>query len=101
MALANVQEYDKDVQFNIGQRIQQARIEKGIAGIDLASYLNIGKNQMSRIENGKANCTLPQLYVLAQVLECSVDYLLFGKKTSNYTQEQEDSIKALLAAFTK
>lgn len=101
MALANVQEYDKDVQFQIGQRIQKARINKGIAGVDLAAYLNIGKNQLSRIENGRAKCNLSQLFVLAQVLECSADYLLFGTRNTIYSQEQVDAIKVLLAAFAK
>ena len=56
-----IREYDKNVQFEIGQRIQKMRIKEGLKSIDLATELGITKNQMSRIENGRANCTVPQL----------------------------------------
>ncbi len=42
---------------------------------------------MSRIESGKANCTVPQLYCIAQLLNCSVDFLLFGEEHVNYSPE--------------
>lgn len=99
MALVDVKEYDAKVQFEIGQRIQNLRMSKGIAGIDLAAYLDIGKNQLSRIENGRANCTIQQIYILAQVLGCSADYLLFGNGSMTFSQEQVDSIKNLVAVF--
>ena len=98
---SDVNEYDADVRLQIGQRIQQMRLDKKIAAADLAAAIDIQSNQMSRIETGRANCTVPQLYVIAQVLDCSVDFLLFGKKPLIYSQEQEDSIKALIKAFSK
>ena len=102
MKYDEIREFDKNVQWEIGQRIQEARLAKGIAGVEVAAYLEIGKNQMSRIENGKANCTIPQLYVLAQLLECSVEYILFGKQpSSKYSDEQEKCIKALISSFSK
>ena len=48
-----------------------------------------------------ANCTVPQLYVISQILGCSVDYLLFGKQYLTISQEQADSIKGLIETFTK
>ena len=99
MALVDVKEYGEDVRCQIGQRIQKARVDKGIAAIDLAAHLGIQKNQLSRIENGHANCTVPQLFIVSQMLGCSADYLLFGKKDMTLSQEQEDSIKALFASF--
>ena len=79
MTWTDFKEYSSDVQLQIGQRIQKLRIDKKIAAVDLAAVLDIQSNQMSRIENGRANCTVPQLYVISQILGCSVDYLLFGK----------------------
>ena len=55
-----IREYDTDVCFEIGKRIQDLRHLKEMKAVELASYLNIEKNQMSRIERGKANCTVPQ-----------------------------------------
>lgn len=102
MKYEEIREFDKNVQWEVGQRIQEARLTKGIAGVEVAAYLGIGKNQMSRIENGKANCTIPQLYVLSQLLDCSVDYLMFGKQPSSpYSIQQEVCLTALIASFSK
>ena len=51
-----IREYDKNVQFEIGQRIQEMRLDKNMKSIELATELGITRNQMSRIENGRANC---------------------------------------------
>lgn len=100
MISTDIQEYCDDIQFKIGQRIQERRLEKKLAAADVAAYLNIKSNQLSRIENGRANCTVPQLFVLAQVLECSVDYLLFGKsQQAGLNQEQQAAINSMLLAF--
>lgn len=48
-----IREYDKNVQFEIGQRIQEMRLDKNMKSIELATELGITRNQMSRIENGK------------------------------------------------
>ena len=85
MTWTDFNEYNSDVQFQIGQRIQKLRIDKKIAAV----------------ENGRANCTVPQLYVISQILGCSVDYLLFGKQYLTISQEQADSIKGLIETFTK
>lgn len=53
-----IREYDKNVQFEIGQRIQEMRLDKNMKSIELATELGITRNQMSRIENGRANCTI-------------------------------------------
>lgn len=74
---------DRNVQWEIGQRIQEARLQKGIKAIDLALALGIGKDQYSRIENGRAICSTDKLYQISQYLEISIDYLLFGDKTSD------------------
>ena len=76
MTWTDFNEYNSDVQFQIGQRIQKLRIDKKIAAVDLAVVLDIHSNQMSRIENGRANCTVPQLYVISQILGC------LGKNTT-------------------
>ena len=60
--------------------------------IELASYLGIGKNQMSRIESGKANCTIPQLYCIAQIWIALVDFLLFGEEHMNYLPEMVELV---------
>lgn len=100
MSFDNIREYEQDTQWQIGRRIQEMRLEKKLAAVDVAIYLDIKANQLSRIENGKANCTIPQMYVLAQILGCSVDYILFGKNTENsLSDDQMKAINNLLVAF--
>ncbi len=97
----NIAEYNEDVNLKIGQRIQAKRIERGFSGATLGAYLGISANQVSRIETGKAKCSLEHLFVIAQVLNCSSDYLLFGKKQMPIlSQEQVDMIEQLYQSIT-
>ena len=52
--IQEIKEYDSDTCSKIGIRIQDIRESRHMKAIELASYLGIGKNQMSRIESGKA-----------------------------------------------
>lgn len=99
-----IREYDKNVQFEIGQRIQEMRLDKNMKSIELATELGITRNQMSRIENGRANCTISQLFILLQILGCSADYILFGKKYEHeikITKEQKEVLINLINAFNE
>lgn len=92
----DVMTLDEIQRMNIGMRIQEQRIKCGMSGAMLGAYLEINPNQVSRIETGKAKCSLEHLFVIAQVLNCSVDYLLFGKKQMPVlTQMQVDLIEQL------
>ena len=87
---------DENQRMNIGMRIQEQRVKCGMSGATLGAYLGISANQVSRIETGKAKCSLEHLFVIAQVLNCSADYLLFGKKQMPVlTQMQVDLIEQL------
>ena len=99
-----IREYDKNVQFEIGQRIQEMRLDKNMKSIELATELGITRNQMSRIENGRANCTISQLFILLQILGGSADYILFGKKYESeikITKEQKEVLINLINAFNE
>ena len=124
-----IREYDKNVQFEIGQRIQEItlhskgtqifqmrlkleigqriqemRLDKNMKSIELATELGITRNQMSRIENGRANCTISQLFILLQILGGSADYILFGKKYEReikITKEQKEVLINLINAFNE
>ena len=81
--------------------------EKGVANVTLkvlATELGITRNQMSRIENGRANCTISQLFILLQILGGSADYILFGKKYEReikITKEQKEVLINLINAFNE
>ena len=80
-------EIDDPDKYAIGQRIQEVRRQKGIRGLDLAVWLDISKNPLSRIEWGECLCTTKTLYKAAQYLEVSADYLLYGRKKSEYIDQ--------------
>ena len=77
----------------IGQRIQEARRQKGIKTLDMAALLDISKNQLSRIECGECLCTTKILHKVAQYLEVSVDYLLYGRKEDAYLNQIENLLR--------
>lgn len=66
----------------IGKRIQTVRKAMAISSLDLADYIGISSNQLSRIENGKVPIKTEYLFILSQVLNVTVDYLLFGDTSS-------------------
>lgn len=99
-----IREYDKNVQLEIGQRIQEMRLDKNMKSIELATELGITRNQMSRIENGRANCTISQLFILLQILGGSADYILFWKKYEReikITKEQKEVLINLINTFNE
>ena len=68
----DIMHLDDNQRLNIGMRIQGQRVKCGMSGATLGAYL-------SRIETRKAKCSLEHFFVIAQLLNCSADYLLFGK----------------------
>jgi transcriptional regulator with XRE-family HTH domain len=72
--------FTDEVMRNMGKRIQIERRNKEIKAIDFADIIGIGKDQLSRIENGKVPCKIEYLFVISQVLEVPVDYIMFGKQ---------------------
>lgn len=62
----------------------------------MSEMLGICKDQYSRIETGKVVCKLDYLYVIAQILDVSTDYLIFG-----YTGSYETIISKLEMASPK
>ena len=77
--LKDIKYYNEETQIAIGKRIKESREKAGIKSGDLADFILITPIQYSRIENGKSMCRLEHLYSIAQYLDVSVDYLLFGK----------------------
>ena len=70
------------MQFNqneFGKRVRSARKSCGLTQEALADSLNISREFITRIENGKNVCSLELLINIAELLNCSTDYLLLGK----------------------
>ncbi len=61
----------------IGQRIKTARKELGMTQEELAAKVNMSLPYISNIENANSKVALPTLVNISQVLEKTVDYLLY------------------------
>ena len=66
------------------QRLKRLRLEKGVSQKDVAEYLNVSQQTVSRYETSD-NLSLSQdiLLQLSDYYHVSVDYLLSGKKDFN------------------
>lgn len=63
----------------IGQRIKDRRKELRITQAQIKDLTGISSGNLSEIENGKILPSSSALINLSRVLECSTDYILFGK----------------------
>ena len=59
---------DRQLFFGIGERIRHLRTERGISQQELAAMCDFEKSIMSRIESGKTNLTLKNMYKISRAL---------------------------------
>jgi transcriptional regulator with XRE-family HTH domain len=67
---------DEDLLMRIGKKIREARIEKNISQELLANECETDYSQINRMELGKVNFTISQLYRIASVLNIPAKDLL-------------------------
>ncbi|MBO1902029.1 helix-turn-helix domain-containing protein [Leucobacter weissii] len=66
----------------LGRRVRERRIQLGLKLEQLARSVDRAPSQISAIENGKREPSLPVLRALADALECTVDELLIPEAPS-------------------
>lgn len=64
----------------LGKRLKQVRIEKGFSQADVADFLNISRQSISRWETDKAYPDIDNLVELSKYYEVSIDELLTQTK---------------------
>ena len=73
-----MQYYDKK---DVGERIKVLRKRKHLTQSELSECLDYtNERQLQRIESGETACSVDKLMEVAQVLETSTDFLLFGTR---------------------
>ena len=67
-----------DLLKNVGKRIQELRISKGLTQVDLVGKIEgeIDTTNISRMESGRTNPTIFTLYRIAKALDVSLIELL-------------------------
>ncbi len=66
----------------LGRRVRERRTQLGMKLEQLAAAVDRAPSQISSIENGKREPSLPMLRALAQALRCTVDELLMDEAPS-------------------
>lgn len=71
-------------QQEFGKRIKEMRQSEGMKQIDLAEEMNISRDMLSRLENGKNSCAPDHLMFLCQRFGKTADYFYFGTENERY-----------------
>ena len=67
----------------LGLRIKEMRKKKYKKAVDAARAAGFSQSNWAEIETGKAKLTVEKIYDLAEFLDCSPKFLMFGKNREN------------------
>jgi transcriptional regulator with XRE-family HTH domain len=67
-----------DIQTQLGTRIRDLRVRKGLSQEKLADDCGLHRSHMGEIERGRANVTLSTLLIVAKTLQTTPAALLEG-----------------------
>lgn len=82
-------EFQKDFWEKVGQRIINRRKQFGMTRDQLSDFLKITYKGLSQIERGEHGCSVARLIQISNILNLSLDDLLFGKhELSEHELEQ-------------
>lgn len=84
----------------IGKRIRMLRKKKNMSQEQLAEKVWISTTHMSHIETASTKLSLPVLVDIANVLDASVDEILFGSAPDNLKAIEKD-IATILRSCTE
>jgi transcriptional regulator with XRE-family HTH domain len=80
---------DKSMDFQIGQRIRRARIDASITQHELGRILGRSSQQVHKYEQGTNRVSAGTLFVIAQVLERSVDWFFLDAQSSGEPSQRD------------
>ena len=75
-----------------GKRIKELRIYRNLTQEQFAEHLHIFRNHVSKLENGVTTGSIELLVDIATYFEVSMDYLLFGKTSSQEELSEKLSV---------
>lgn len=70
-----------------GKRLQNTRKALGITQEELAEWISVDRNHITRMERGIRVCSIDLLVELAAALDISIDYLLVGVVATNTAKQ--------------
>lgn len=75
----------ENLNINIGTRISHLRKSHGITQEKLAECLDVSVKHISSVERGLSSLSLEKFILISDILDCSLDYLILGKSSSDIT----------------
>ena len=80
----------KEINFkNIGQKIKEIRISKGLTQEYIANMADVNTSHISNIENNRVKISLPTLVHVCNALDVTIDYVLATEYTVSSPLENE------------
>jgi transcriptional regulator with XRE-family HTH domain len=80
----------------IGQRVAKLRKERGLTQAQFAELLNISVKHCSSVERGASCFSFEKLIEVADLLDCSADYLLRGIDARDVTNQLPPTILSIM-----
>ncbi|OVE67973.1 transcriptional regulator [Clostridium diolis] len=77
---------------NLGERLKNLRLEKGISQKDLAHHFNIARSTLSQYESNQRTPSDEIKVKLSEYFNVSLDYLLGKTNVRNYTEDSNITI---------
>lgn len=71
-------QHKKEINIEIGRRVQEVREKRGLTQEKFAELLEVGVQHVSKMERGVTGMSLTTLKNICEILNVSADYLLLG-----------------------
>ncbi|WP_195603838.1 helix-turn-helix domain-containing protein [Clostridium tyrobutyricum] len=75
----------------LGDKIKKLRENQSLTQIQLAESINADISTISKIENNRSNPSLPMLYKIAKVLDCTPDELIKDTEIKSFKLNSEET----------
>ena len=86
------------MEYDIGSKIQAARLEKNMTQEQVAGLLEVSRQTISNRENAKSYPDIVSVIKMSECYDVSLDYLLKGKQKMNtyynYLEESTNVVKS-------
>lgn len=87
---------ENNILVSIGKRISEIRRSHNITQEKLSDMLNISPKHVSHTECGTSCLSLKNLIEFCNIFNCSLDYIVFGKKEDTVLSKLPDEIVDIL-----
>lgn len=95
---SSTNEFQKDFWEKVGQRIINRRKQLGMTRDQLSDFLQITYKGLSQIERGEHGCSVARLIQISNILNLSLDDLLFGKHELSEHELSEHELEQIRTA---